>query len=179
MLTDGIETSRPDRSIIRASPPRPTRSASASRHGISTVALDALAQSTGKYLLVTGALTARPAVPAEQVLPADPGRHQQRADRCRPDRQPVFGPTHRIPFDVQSADYGIDAILTSPLVQAIDFRLEAPDGTIVDPGLLAGAGEFVLPAQVGYYRLPLPFGGPGKGIHAGRWHALLTLTSTA
>ena len=60
----------------------------------------------------------------------------------------VFGPTHRIPFDVARADFGLDAILTSPLAPAIDFRLEAPDGTIIDPALPAGGGAFVGRRQV-------------------------------
>ena len=177
VLTDGIETAQPWISSIIGTITTPTYAVGLGLpNGISAVALDQLAQSTGKYLLVTGALTQDQRFRLSkfflQILAGISGA-QIVVD---PTGDLVFGPTHRIPFAVASADHGIDAILTSPFVQAIDFQLEAPDGTIIDPGMLSGIGEFVLRRHVGYYRLPLPFGGPGKGIHAGRWHALLSLS---
>lgn len=143
--------------------------------GISTAALDALAEGTGNYLLVTGALSDDQRFRLSkfflQIL-AGIGNVQIVLD---PVGHLPFGPTHRIPFDIGLADYGMDAILTSPLAPAIDCRLEAPDGTIIDSSLPASAGAFVGRRGESYYRLPLPLGGPGKGLHAGRWHALLRL----
>ena len=83
----------------------------------------------------------------------------------------MFGPTHRIPFDVTVADHGMDAILVSPLAPLIEFTLEAPDGTVIDAAV-AGA-DLVARPGVSYYRLALPIA--GKMFHAGRWHALLRL----
>ena len=135
-----------------------------------------MARATGKYLLVTGAITTDQRFRLSkfflQILAGVNGA-QIIVD---PAGDLVFGPTHRIPFDVTQADFGIDAILTSPLGEAIDFRLEAPDGTIIGPSLPAKAGSLVIRRSVVYYRLPMPFlGGSGGILHSGRWHALLKL----
>ncbi|MFC0341187.1 hypothetical protein [Paracoccus niistensis] len=136
--------------------------------------LEALAQASGKYLLVTGTLTAdqrfRLSKYFLQILAGITGA-QVVVD---PRGDLVIGPTHRIPIDIALADHGFDTILTSPLAEAIDFTLEAPDGTVLDPGAVA-SGAFVLRPDLAYYRLPLPHGGPGRPLHAGRWHALLRL----
>lgn len=94
----------------------------------------------------------------------------------------VFGVTHRIPFSLNGADMGVDAILLGPAPYYIDFRLEAPDGTIVTP-VSAGvepAIQFVSTPRVSYYRAALPMlrANPG-GSHAGQWYALLSLGERA
>ena len=40
---------------------------------------------------------------------------------------------HRIPFWICAADYGMDLIVLSQYPGAIDFQLEAPDGTRITP----------------------------------------------
>jgi hypothetical protein len=67
----------------------------------------------------------------------------------------------RIPFDLTEADYGADAIVLSPAQSALNFRLEAPDGTIIDHG--ANYHAF---ARLAYYRFE---------AKPGRWHMLLGL----
>lgn len=176
VLTDGIENVAPMIATVAPSIGASTYAIGLGMpSGISTTALDALAEGTGNYLLVTGTLNddqrfrlskfflqILAGIANAQVV-LDPVGHLP------------FGPTHRIPFDIGLADYGLDAILTSPLAPAIDLRLEAPDGTIIDSGLSAPMGTFVGRRGESYFRLPLPLGGPGKGLHAGRWHALLRL----
>jgi len=175
VLTDGIENVLPYVATVLPSITAPTYAVGLGLpSGISTNALNDLAQATGKYLLVTGALTDDQRFRLSkfflQILAGISGA-QIVVD---PAGNLVLGPTHRIPFDVSAADYGLDAILTSPLAQGIKFVLEAPDGTIIDPGLPAG-GAFVGRRNVSYYRLELPLGAPGHVVHAGRWHALLSL----
>ncbi|MCV3208830.1 tyrosinase family protein [Mesorhizobium sp. YC-39] len=176
VLTDGIENVPPMIGSVMGSITSPTYAVGLGLpNEISVSALDALAQATGKYLLITGTLNQdqrfRLSKYFLQILAGVTG-----ADIIvDPTGDLVFGPTVRIPFDVTDADYGTDAIIVSSLAQAIDFRLEAPDGTILDPSAVAGYGEWVVRRNVAYYRLPLPFGGPGSAIHGGRWHAVLTL----
>ncbi len=176
VLTDGMENVPPMIGSVLGSISSPTYAVGLGlSNQISVAALDALAQATGKYLLITGALTAdqrfRLSKYFLQILAGVSG-----ADIIvDPTGDLQFGPTVRIPFDVAEADYGIDAILVSPLAQVVDFRLESPDGTLIDSGKVGGNGWWVVRRDVAYYRLPLPFGKPGSGIHGGRWHALLTL----
>lgn len=176
VLTDGIENVPPTIATVLPGITAATYAVGFGLpSGISVASLDALARATGKYLLVTGALTTdqrfRLSKYFLQILAGVSG-----ADIVvDPAGNLVFGPTHRIPFDMTHADYGLDVILTSPLGPAIDFRLEAPDGAIIHPGVASGPGEYVERRAVTYYRLGLPFGGPGVAQQAGRWHALLTL----
>ena len=142
VLTDGIENVPP---LIAAVAPGIAASTYAIGlglpSGISTAALDALAEGTGNYLLVTGALTDDQRFRLSkfflQIL-AGIGNAQIVVD---PSGHLPFGPTHRIAFDIGLADYGLDVILTSPLAPAIEFRLEAPDGTLDRrPGLARRCG---------------------------------------
>ncbi len=176
VLTDGVENVAP---LIATVMPGITASTYAvglgMPSGISTSALDALAKATGKYLLVTGALTTDQTFRLSKYFLQILAGISSAQIIVDPTGNLVLGPTHRVPFDVTHADYGIDAILTSPFGQAIDFRLEAPDGTILDPGQPAVSGSFVSTRSVTYYRLALPFGGPGSQLQGGRWHALLSI----
>ena len=176
VLTDGIENVPP---LIATVAPGITASTYAIGlglpSGISTAALDALAEGTGNYLLITGALTDDQRFRLSKFFLQILAGISNAQIVLDPTGQLPFGPTHRIAFDIGLADYGLDAILTSPLAPAIDFRLEAPDGTMINPGLPASAGAFISRRMESYYRLPLPLGEPGKRLHAGRWHALLRL----
>ncbi len=178
VLTDGIENVAPMVNTIGGSITANTFAIGiGTANNISTAALNTLTQGTGGYLLVTGALTTDQefrlskyflqilaGITSAEVV-VDPVGHL------------VLGPTHRIPFTVAPGDYGCDVILTSPLSPFIDFRLQAPDGSIIDPGAASGipAMSFVRRRYVSYYRTALPLGGPGKTIHAGKWIALLSL----
>lgn len=147
---------------------------------VSTAALSALAHGTGGYMLVTGALTQDQTFRLSkyflQVL-AGVTNTQIVVD---PAGDLVAGPTHRIPFPVTEADYGLDVIVLSPLPAAVEFALETPDGTIVTPATAGTepAVTYVAGRAVTYYRLALPaLGAAPGGSHAGRWRALLRLAS--
>ena len=84
----------------------------------------------------------------------------------------------RVPFELTAADAGVDVILLTPNTKIVDFRLQTPNGFLIEPWLaLSEPGmRFVLSEGVTYYRLVLPvelvrdrFDGGGT------WHALLTI----
>jgi hypothetical protein len=86
------------------------------------------------------------------------------------------GDNHRIPFLLNEADIGSDVILLTPAPQAIEFDLEAPDGSIVDrvlanttPGMSHSFGT-----NVSFYRMTLPALIGGGGQQEGTWHAVLS-----
>lgn len=95
-----------------------------------------------------------------------------------PDGQLVPGAVHRIPFLLTEADAGVDVILLSPYVQAVDFRLQTPNGFILEPwrALSEPAMRYSLGNGVSYYRLVLPAQLIADRFdQEGTWHALLTI----
>ena len=143
---------------------------------ISVPALSTLCQGHSGYMLVTGQLTSDQSMRLSkyflQIL-AGVTNAQVAAD---PPGLLEFGSTHRIPFWINEADFGLDAIMLSPFPQAIDFQLEAPDGTLIDPssGGAGGNCEYVQTNGVAYYRCALPIlPSDPDGTHAGQWHAVL------
>jgi IgA Peptidase M64/von Willebrand factor type A domain len=86
------------------------------------------------------------------------------------------GVTHRIPFDITEADYGLDAFVLTPFPKQIVCALEAPDGTIIDQGNL-GAAQLAVRPGLWLYRVALPaVPALPDGTHGGRWHVLLRVS---
>jgi hypothetical protein len=145
---------------------------------ISTAALNAITQGHGGYLVVTGPITlAETFALTEYFLKVQAGINNSAAV-LDPRGELVEGVTHRIPFTLTDADMGVDAIILSPAPQAIDFRLETPDGEIITPDMagIEPAIQFVGTPRVSYYRASLPMlGADVAGSHAGRWYAVLSL----
>jgi hypothetical protein len=145
---------------------------------ISVPALTTLCSGNNGYLVVTGAITPDQSMRLSkyflQIL-AGVTNAQIAAD---PGGVLDIYSEHRIPFWICEADFGMDLILLSPAPWAIDFQLEAPDGSHVDPGSgAAGANAaFVVTPKVCYYRCALPVwpAAPG-GSHEGLWHAVLRI----
>lgn len=145
---------------------------------ISVPALTTLCQGHNGFLLVTGAITPEQSMRLSkyflQVL-AGVTNAEIVAD---PAGVLDWESVHRLPFWVSEADYGMDVVVLSPRPEVIDFRLEAPDGSIIDPSSGPGGAnaDFHLSRQASFYRcaLPvLPF--QPDGTHSGQWHALLRL----
>ena len=146
---------------------------------ISVPALTTLCQGNAGYLLVTGAITTDQSLRLSkyflQIL-AGVSNAQIAAD---PAGVLNSSSEHRIPFWICEADFGMDLILLSPVPHAIDFRLEAPDGSLITPssGASGANAEFISTAKVSYYRCALPvLPADAKGTHAGLWHALLRIS---
>jgi len=75
-----------------------------------------------------------------------------------PDGRLPFGAEHRIAFTICDADMGFDAIVLCEAPSLLEFELEAPDGTLVDPGV-AGAEptiEYDVDDHLSFYRVALP-----------------------
>lgn len=145
---------------------------------ISVPALTTLCQGHNGYMLVTGAISPSQTTRLQkyflQIL-AGVTNAQIAVDPAGVlDRQSE----HRIPFWLSEADFGMDGIVLSPFPFAIDFQLEAPDGSRIDPSSGAGGAnaQFVLTKNVAYYRCALPVLPANEaGSHAGQWHAVLRL----
>lgn len=95
-----------------------------------------------------------------------------------PDGELAPGIVHRIPFTLTDADAGVDVILLSPFVKAVDFRLQTPTGLILEPwrAMAEPAMRYMLGNGVSYYRLVLPTQLIAERFdQGGAWHALLTV----
>lgn len=143
---------------------------------IQPAALTALTNGTGGYLLLTGTVGPddlfRLSKYYLQIL-AGVTNYDIVLD---PESAIKPGQVHRIPFNLNEADIGVDAILLSETnLPLIRFALETPSGDLIDPGV-AGAIpsiEFVAMQGVSFYRMTLPVPVGAAGASVGRWHALL------
>ena len=183
VLTDGLENTHPLISEVSSSLNDHTFAIGFGQAAaISSAALNQITQNHGGYLVVTG-----PIVPEESFalteyfLKIQAGISNSTAV-LDPRGELIFGVTHRIPFKLTKADHGVDIVLVSPAPYYIDFRLEAPDGTIIDPVVAhhEPAISFVGTPRVSYYRASLPMlANDPLSSHAGQWHVLLRLGDRA
>jgi hypothetical protein len=83
----------------------------------------------------------------------------------------------RIPFWLTETDILAKGILLSPAPYAIRYRLETPDGDIIDPGVAAAHPMVSFDAgnQVALYRVGLPVPLGPNTAHAGQWYARLAV----
>jgi hypothetical protein len=134
------------------------------------------------YLVVTGPITPDETFAlTEYFLKVQAGVNNSSAV-LDPRGELVLGAMHRIPFTLTSADMGVDAVLLSAAPYAIEFALQAPDGTIITPVRAASepAMRFVTTSRVSYYRASLPMlAADPAGSHGGQWYVLLGLNDRA
>lgn len=179
VLTDGMWNTPPPLSAVSGSINASTYAVGLGLpSNISIPALTTLCQGHNGYLLVTGAISTSQSTRLSkyflQIL-AGVTNAQIAVD---PAGVLDSASEHRIPFWICEADFGMDAIILCPRPFVIDFQLEAPDGTMIDPG--AGAtganAQFVLTPKVAYYRCALPvLPADAAGSHDGLWHAVLRI----
>ena len=182
VLTDGLENTHPYIHEVTGLTDHTFAIGFGQAAAISTTALNEITQNHGGYLIVTGPVTPEETFAlTEYFLKIQAGINNSAAV-LDPHGELVFGVTHRIPFLLTTADHGVDVVLLSPAPYYIDFRLEAPDGTIIDPARALGepAMQFVRTSRVSYYRASLPMlRSDWSGSHKGQWHALLGLNDRA
>lgn len=145
---------------------------------ISVPALQTISGNNGGYLLVTGPITTDNRFLLQKYFLQILAGISNAEVVLDPDGQLILGRVERVPFQLTSADAGVDVILLSPYVGSVDFRLQTPGGRIIEPWLaLAEPGmRFVLSNGVSYYRLALPAQLRGNRFdQEGTWHALLTI----
>jgi hypothetical protein len=90
----------------------------------------------------------------------------------------VPGHEQRIPFQMTDADAGVDVILLTPNLQIVDFRLQTPTGSLLEPwrAIAEPRMAYVASQGVAFYRLVLPVELlPARFDQAGTWHALVKM----
>ena len=144
----------------------------------SAAALQNISGNNGGFLLITGAIDTDKRFLLQKYFLQILAGVSNAEIVLDPDGQLVPGAVHRIPFQLTDADNGVDVILLSPYVHAIDFRLQTPTGLILEPwrALSEPAMRYVLGKEVSYYRLVLPTQlVADRYDQGGTWHVLLTI----
>jgi hypothetical protein len=144
----------------------------------SAAALQTISGNNGGFLLVTGAIGADNRFLLQKYFLQILAGVTTAEVVLDPDGQLAPGRVHRIPFQLTEADAGVDVILLSSFVEAVDFRLQTPNGLILEPwrAMSEPAMRYVLGKGVSYYRLVLPTQLVADRFdQGGTWHALLTI----
>lgn len=179
VLTDGLETAPSWIADVAGSIDNRTFAIGLGNESqVNTAALNALTNSTGGYLLLTGLLSSsiddyfRLSKYFLQIL-AGVTNNNIILD---PHGYVSPGVKIRIPFYVNEADIDCSALLMTDY-NVVDFALEAPDGTVITAATAAGLGiDYGVGAQTRSYRFTLPVA-VGAGQHAGTWHVVLSVDS--
>jgi hypothetical protein len=144
----------------------------------SAAALQTISGNNGGFLLVTGAIGTDNRFLLQKYFLQILAGVSNAEVVLDPESQLVPGAVHRIPFQLTEADAGVDVILLSPYVSAVDFRLQTPNGLILEPwrAMSEPAMRYILGNGVSYYRLVLPTQLIADRFdQGGTWHALLTI----
>jgi murein tripeptide amidase MpaA len=143
---------------------------------LNPVALNALVNSTDGYLLLTGNLAAHDDLRLEKYFSQIQAGVSNAEVVVDPSGSLPPGIDVRIPFLLTETDRSAIVFLLSPAPWAIEFRLETPNGIIIDPAqaaVLPGV-DMVTNNRVDQYRMSLPVP-VGDGARQGQWHALLSI----
>jgi hypothetical protein len=178
VFTDGLENTAPYiADVVGSINDRTFAIGLGTAQQVSAAALEALANGTGGYLMLSGILspsiddTFRLAKYFLQIL-AGVTNNQIVTD---PSGRLLPGMKVRIPFVLNETDLEATAILLTqhPVIR---FLIETPDGDLMDPGAAASVGaSFEASPDVSFYRFTLPLALTGAGAHQGTWHAVLEL----
>lgn len=144
----------------------------------SAPALQALSGNTGGYLLVTGAITGDNRFLLQKYFLQILAGISAAEVVLDPDGVLTPGEVHRIPFTVSDADSGVEVVLLTPRPDAVDFRLQTPNGLLLEPWRARSepAMRFETGDGMAYYRIALPTQlVPGRFDQAGTWHVVMTL----
>jgi hypothetical protein len=178
VVTDGKENTPPKLATISSITANTFAIGIGLPSNISTDALNALTLNHHGYLLVTGAITTEASFRLTKYFLQVLAGVSNAGIVVDPDGRLPFGAEHRIAFTICDADMGFDAIVLCEAPSLLDFQLEAPDGTLVDPGV-AGVEptiEYVVDSHVSFYRVALPaLPGDPAGTRAGTWQIVLRL----
>lgn len=139
--------------------------------------LSAVTGNTGGYLLVTGMLGAnqfRLHKYYAQILAGIHGNSVVLDPRGVIDQ----GETHRIPFYISEADSNFDVMMLTRFPM-LNFTIEAPDGTRIDPSNVGSFnGQFVSGQVYFYYRMRLPTFTSDFNRALGKWHIVIEYRGT-
>ncbi|MET9271630.1 LodA/GoxA family CTQ-dependent oxidase [Kribbella sp. NPDC003557] len=179
VLTDGIENSPRFISDVAAQINERTYAVGLGQpQNISVPALQTISGNNGGYLLVTGAITTDNRFLLQKYFLQVLAGISNAEVVLDPDGELTVGAVHRIPFQLSDGDSGVDVVLLTPRPDAVDFRLQTPNGLLIEPWRAQSepAMRYVTGDGVAYYRLTLPVQlRPNRFDQAGTWHALLTI----
>lgn len=145
---------------------------------ISVPALQTISGNNGGYLLVTGAITGDNRFQLQKYFVQILAGINNAEVVLDPDGTLGRGEVHRIPFQLCDGDSGVDVVLLTAKPEGVDFRLQTPNGLLIEPwrARLEQSMRFEMGDGVAYYRLALPAQlRPGRFDRSGTWHVLLTL----
>jgi len=145
---------------------------------ISVPALQSISGNNGGYLLVTGSIGTDNRFLLQKYFLQILAGVSNAEIVLDPSGVIIPGRVERIPFLLTDADAGVDVILLTPNTQIIDFRLQTPNGSIIEPWIaMSEPGmRYISTSNVSYYRLVLPVElMPNRFQAGGLWHALLTI----
>ncbi len=142
---------------------------------IDPVALTALTNGTGGYLLMTGTLDANDYYRVSKYYLQILASVTNNDIVVDPDGWIAPGQKQVIPYVLNEADVEADTILLTPAPWAVRFTLETPDGATIDPGVAPTipGGGYAAAQNNAYYRLSLPALLPGGAAPPGTWNAVL------
>jgi len=100
---------------------------------ISVPALQSISGNNGGYLLVTGPIGTDNRFLLEKYFLQILAGVSNAEIVLDPDGLLILGRVERIPFVLTDADAGVDVILLTPEVPIVDFRLQTPSGSIIEP----------------------------------------------
>ena len=146
---------------------------------INPVALTALTNGTGGYVLMTGALSTDDFFVLQKYYLQILAGVTNADIVLDPDGWLASGQKLRIPFRLSETDITADAILLtgSAPPDLFRFALETPDGALVTPATAAALPDitYAAGARSLLYRMTLPLPVSGHEEREGLWHALLQL----
>jgi hypothetical protein len=179
VLTDGIENSpRLIADVAGQINERTYAVGLGQPHNISVPALQTVSGNNGGYLLVTGAITGDNRFLLQKYFLQILAGITNAEVVLDPDGELPRGAVHRIPFQLSDADSGVDVVLLTPRPDLVDFRLQTPNGLLLEPWRANAepAMRYETGDGVAYYRIALPIQlRPDRFDQAGTWHALLAI----
>ncbi len=179
VLTDGLENSPRWISDVASQIDAKTYAVGLGQpQNISTAALQTLSGNNGGYLLTTGAISGDNRFALQkyflQILSGI-----NNADIVLDPTGVIRGDDLvRIPFRVNDADTGVEVVLLTPLPNVVDFRLQTPNGLLIEPWQAAAEPgmQFGISDGSAFYRIALPVQPvPGRFEQVGTWHAVFRL----
>ncbi|OKH52918.1 hypothetical protein NIES2101_12555 [Calothrix sp. HK-06] len=141
---------------------------------INPVALTALTNGTGGYLLLTGILDTDDYFRLSKYYLQILAGVTNTEIVLDPEGWLYPDQVHRIPLQLNEADINSDIILLTPNPREIRFHLETPNGDIIDPTTVNPSVKYVVGDGVSYYRINLPVAVASGAAHSGTWYAVLS-----
>ncbi len=144
----------------------------------SAAELQTISGNNGGYLLVTGPITGDNGFVLKKFFLQILAGISNAEVVLDPTGYLVLGQEQRIPFSLTEMDAGVDVILLCDLPKVVHFRVQTPNGELIDPVVthsLAGAA-YVQGDQVSFYRITLP--AAVRADHpegTGTWQVLLEI----